>query len=141
MGVHKILMSNATGLRAAEVVELYDRRWQIELFFKELKSTLGFARHRFRTFDKVAGWTQACLVAFVYLEWRRARALRRRQLPPAQRRFWESQRSYGGCQAVRHYAEAHDLSQLDDWLRTATGRKKLRRALRAARPPEYRVSA
>ena len=102
MGVHKILMSNATGLRAAEVVELYDRRWQIELFFKELKSTLGFGRYRFRSFAKVEAWAQVCLVSFVYLEWRRARALRRRQLSKAQRRFWESQRSYGGCQAVRH---------------------------------------
>ena len=139
--VQKILMSNATALTAAEVVELYDRRWQIELFFKELKSTLGFGRYRFRSFAKVEAWAQVCLVSFVYLEWRRARALRRRQLSKAQRRFWESQRTYGGCQAVRQYAEAHDLSQLDDWLRTATGRKKLRRALRAARPPEYRVSA
>ena len=163
--VQKILMSNATALTAAEVVELYDRRWQIELFFKELKSTFGFHQYQFRKFTCVESWVELALtaflyleryraeqlarrgrsekelVSFVYLEWRRARALRRRQLPPAQRRFWESQRSYGGCQAVRHYAEAHDLSQLDDWLRTATGRKKLRRALGAARPPEYRVSA
>ena len=139
--VQKILMTNDTQLSATEVVDLYDRRWQIELFFKELKSTLGFARHRFRQFIKVEGWTQVCLIAFAYLEWRRARALRQRDLSESERRFWESQRTYGGCQAVRQYAEGHDLTKLDNWLRTPTGRRKLRRALRAARPPEYRASA
>ena len=45
----------------ATLVELYDLRWQIERFFKELKSTLGLAQYRFRQFVKVEGWTQACL--------------------------------------------------------------------------------
>ena len=139
--VQKILMTNDTRLSAAEVVDLYDLRWQIELFFKELKSTLGFACHRFRQFTKVEGWTQVCLITFVYLEWRRARALRQRDLSDTKRRFWESQRTYGGCQAIRQYAEEHDLTKLDAWLRTPTGRRKLRRALRQARPPEYRASA
>lgn len=139
--VQKILWTNDTALSPAEVVDLYDRRWQIELFFKELKSTLGFARHRFRQFAKVEGWAQVCLVAFVYLEWRRGRALRQRALSEPERRFWVSQRTYGGCQAVRQHAEAHDLTQLDAWMRTATGRRKLRQALRLARPPEYRASA
>jgi hypothetical protein len=139
--VQKILMTNDTRLTAAEVVNLYDLRWQIELFFKELKSTLGFAGYRFREFTKVEGWMQVCLIAFVYLEWRRARALRQRDLPETERRFWESQRTYGGCQAVRQYAEAHDLMKLEAWLRTPTGRRKLRRALRQARPLEYRSGA
>jgi len=139
--VQKILMTNDTRLSAADVVNLYDLRWQIELFFKELKTTLGFARHRFRQFTKVEGWTQVCLIAFVYLEWRRAKALRQRSLSDAEQRFWESQRTYGGCQAVRQYAEEHDLTKLDVWLRTPTGRRKLRRALRQARPPEYRAVA
>lgn len=139
--VQKILMTNDCDLGATAVVEWYDLRWQIELFFKEVKSTLGFDRHRFRTFAKVEGWAQACLIAFVYLEWRRARALRRREIPAAERRFWESQRTYGGCQAVWQAAEDHDLCKLREWLGTPTGRKKLRRALRAARPPEYRAAA
>ena len=137
----KILMSNALSLTAQEVVQWYDLRWQIELFFKELKSTLGFDRHRFRQFEKVEGWTQVCLITFVYLEWRRARALRKRHLTEAGRRFWQSQRTYGGCQAARQSAEAHDLTKLSDWIGTATGRKKLRHVLRAARPTDYRATA
>jgi len=141
VGVQKILMTNDRSLTAAAVVELYDRRWQIELFFKELKSTLGFARYSFRHFEKVQGWTQVCLVAFVYLEWRRARQLRRGRLSGPQRRVWESQRSFGGVQAVRQWAEVYELKKLRDWLATPSGCKKLSRLLRAAKTPEYQVSA
>jgi hypothetical protein len=42
--VQKVLMTDAADLGAARVVELYDLRWQVELFFKELKGTLGFHR-------------------------------------------------------------------------------------------------
>ena len=138
--VQKILMSNDLSLSAAEVVEWYDLRWQIELFFKELKSTLGFDRHRFRQFAKVEGWTQVCLITFVYLEWRRAQMLRRRKLPERVKRFWQSQRTFGGCRALRQWAEDHDLRKLRDWTSTSTGRRKLKRALHAARPLERQAA-
>src|SRR5205807_9540347 len=37
----KVLLSNDRRRSVAELVELYDLRWQLELFFKELKSILG----------------------------------------------------------------------------------------------------
>jgi hypothetical protein len=137
--VQKILMTNDRSLTASAVVELYDRRWQIELFFKELKSTLGFACYSFRSFEKVAGWTQVCLVAFVYLEWRRAKQLKRRGLSKPERRVWESQRSFGGVQAIRQWGEQYELGKLQTGLATPTGRKRLRRLLHATHPVEYRV--
>lgn len=136
--VQKILVSNDLKRSAAALVELYALRWQIELFFKELKSTLGLHQYRFRRFHKVEAWVQACLVAFVYLEWYRARQLRRRHLSVAERRWWQWQRSYGLCGAVRQAAEDHDLTYLFRWSATKTGRKKLRQRLRAALPLESR---
>ena len=117
---------------------MYSLRWQIELFFKELKSTLGLHQYRFRRFRKVEAWVQACLIAFVYLEWYRARQLRRRDLSTVARRWWLWQRSYGLCVAVRQAAEDRDLTQLFRWSGTKTGRKKLRQQLRAALPLECR---
>ena len=38
----------APALRGCAQIELYSLRWQIELFFKELKSTLGFAQYSFQ---------------------------------------------------------------------------------------------
>jgi hypothetical protein len=136
--VQKILMTNDLKRTAAAVVELYSLRWQIELFFKELKSTLGLHQYRFRQFRKVEAWVQACLIAFVYLEWYRARQLRQRDLSAEQRRWWQGQRTYGLCLAVRLAAEDHDLTQLFRWSGTKTGRKKLRKCLRAALPRECR---
>jgi len=78
-------MTNDLKLSAAMIVELYDLRWQIELFFKELKSTLGFHQYQFREFQKVEGWAELCLVAFAYLEWHRAEKLARRGLADTER--------------------------------------------------------
>jgi Transposase DDE domain len=136
--VQKVLVTNDRKRTAAALVELYALRWQIELFFKELKSTLGLHQYRFRRFRKVEAWVQACLIAFLYLEWYRARQLRRRDLSEGQRLWWQAQRTYGLCTAVRQAAEDHDLTTLFRWSGTKTGRKKLRKQLRAALPLECR---
>ena len=134
--VQKVLLTNGVGLGAAEVVALYDLRWQIELFFKELKSTLGLAQYRFRQFAKVAGWVQACLVAFCYLEWYRARRLSGRGLSDKEKEWWRWQRCHGVAARVTQQAEEHDLTRLWRGTCTKTGLKRLRRTLRQALPPE-----
>ena len=57
-------MTNDEKLALRDVIELYQLRWQIELFFKELKSTLGLHHYRFKEFDKVETWVTLCLVTF-----------------------------------------------------------------------------
>jgi hypothetical protein len=137
----KILMTNDLSLPAAEVVELYDLRWQIELFFKELKSGLGFHQYRFRRFEQVESWAESCLITFLYLEWHRAKQLARRDLSAKARRWWAWQRTHGLRLAVRQEAEASELSRLRHWTSTRTGMKKLKKILRAAHPTEYRIPA
>src|SRR5712692_4951809 len=139
--VEKILMTNDCTRSVADVVELYTLRWQIELFFKELKSTLGLHQYRFRSFAKVEAWVALCLVTFVYLEWYRASQLRHRDLTPKQKAWWRWQRSYGLSLAVRQQAEETELAQLAKWTQTRLGLQKLKRLLRAARPLEYRHAA
>ncbi len=136
--VQKVLLTNARSLSAAVVVALYDLRWHIELVFKELKGTLGFQHYRFRQFAKVASWAQACLVAFCYLEWYRAQQLRRPDLPAERKQWWRWQRCYGLSLAVGQASEEHDLACLYRLVGTTSGRRKLRKCLRAALPREYR---
>ena len=62
-------MTNATHLSVSEIVELYTLRWQIELFFKELKSTLGFHQNKFKTFEAVEGWGELTVTTVLYLKW------------------------------------------------------------------------
>jgi DDE family transposase len=138
--VQKVLMSNNLTFGAAELVELYDLRWQIELFFKELKGTLGFDQYRFRRFEPVEGWLELTLVTFLYLEWHRARQLARSRLPAAAKQRWRYQRTYGLCVAIRRHSEASDLRYLARALRTAGGIRRLRRTLDQAIPAEYRTA-
>ena len=73
----KILMTNAQSFSLKQIVELYCLRWQIELFFKELKSTFGFHQYQFRRFESVESWSELALTAFLYLEHYRAEQLAR----------------------------------------------------------------
>jgi len=135
----KILMTNNLKFSTAEIVELYDLRWQIELFFKELKSTLGFHQYGFVDFAAVESWVECCLITYLYLEWYRAKQLTRRGRSKKAKRWWSSQRTHGLCQAVVQEAECKELTRLADWSNTPTGLKKLKRLVRAARPPEYQI--
>ena len=137
----KILMTNDLTMSEAEVVETYSLRWQIELFFKELKSTLGIHQYRFRKYEAVLNWVQVGLLAFLYLEWTRAQKLRNRRLKEEDKKWWRNQRTYGLCRAVRQTAEEKELAELSRLTATKTGLKKLKKTLREALPPEYRKTA
>lgn len=136
--VQKILMTSDQNLPVAKIVELYDLRWQIELFFKELKSTLGLHQYGFRKFSAVERWVELALVTFVYLEWIRVRQIRRRDLTKKDKRWWGHQRTHGLCHAVRQIAERNELKFLAKRLRTPYGVKQTQRIFERACPREYR---
>jgi Transposase DDE domain len=139
--VQKILMTNDLSLSAKQIVEWYGLRWQIELFFKELKSTLGFHQYRFRKFERVEGWDELAQVTVLYLEWYRARQLQRRDLPEEKKKWWRWQRTHGLCMAVRQAAEQADLEEIAERLETSTGLRRLRRLLKRALPKEAEAAA
>lgn len=137
----KILMTNAVDLSASEVIEMYSLRWQIELFFKELKSTLGFAQYSFEKFPAVEAWAEIAIMAVLFLEHERAKRLRDRRLSEETRRWWASQRLHGLCVAYRQECEGRELKYLSERLKTPGGIAKLKRQLAAALPSEYRTGA
>jgi hypothetical protein len=134
----KILMTNDLRLSARQIVELYSLRWQIELFFKELKSTLGFHQYQFQRFARVVAWTELALTAFLYLEWYRVQQLSRGDLTLEQKAWWRHQRSHGLCQAVRSASQQAELTYLAQRLETPGGIAKLKRLIRNSFAPEYR---
>jgi hypothetical protein len=137
----KVLMTNDLKLSVRDVVELYSLRWQIELFFKELKSTLGFHQYQFQDFDAVEGWMTLALTTFLYLEYYRVKQLSRRDLSDEEKRWWRHQRTYGLCQAVRSASEQNELQYIADRLETPGGLRKLKRIVRNSFPKEYRVAS
>jgi hypothetical protein len=137
----KILMTNDLRLSARDVVEAYSLRWQIELFFKELKSTLGFDQYQFRGFEAVEGWAELVLTTFLYLEWYRVRQIARRDLSEEKRLWWRHQRTYGLCQAVRSASEQKELEYIADRLETPGGIRKLKGIIRDSFAKEYREAS
>jgi hypothetical protein len=136
----KILMTNDLRLSVRDVIELYSLRWQIELFFKELKSTLGFHQYQFQNFEPVEGWMELTLTTFLYLETYRVQQLSRRGLSDEEKRWWRHQRTYGLCQAVRLASEQGELEYLADCLETPGGIRRLKRVIRESFPKEYRAA-
>jgi len=139
--VQKVLMTSEVGRAVADLVDLYDLRWQIELFFKECKSVLGLGRYRLGTFADVEGWVSLVLLTFVYLEWYRQQMLQRSRGNPAEQRRWRWQRSHGLCLAVRQDLEEEDLAALQQRLQTPEGLAQLQAQLRRAVQKEYRKAS
>ena len=136
--LQKVLITNDLTLSAAQIVELYDLRWQIELFFKELKSTLGLHQYKFRRFEKVERYVELCLVTFTFLEAYRAQKVSCNDLTEEKKRWWRWQRMHGLCKAIRHETEERELTQLAKLTKTKQGLTKLKQILRAACPAEHR---
>lgn len=137
----KILMTNATDLSVSEVIELYSLRWQIELFFKELKSTLGFAQYSFQDFRAVKAWVEMAITTVLFLEYERIKRVQDHRLSKEVRRWWESQRLHGLCHAYRQACAGQELKYLSERLKTSGGIAKLKRLLANALPAEYRTAA
>jgi hypothetical protein len=132
--VQKILLSNLLHWDAARVASAYAARWQIEQFFKEMKSELGLSNYRVRNFSEVEGWVQACFVAFCYLEYYRLRKWEQAQ----QKEWWFRQRTKGLRTQVLLDVEEADLEQVANQMETQEGRRWLKERLRKAVPLEQR---
>jgi hypothetical protein len=128
----KVLMSNATEESVSQLLTWYGLRWQIELFFKELKGELKLGQYRFVQFRQVEGWVELCVASLAYLEWYRARALRRRDLSAEKRADWEAARAHGVKEELRAALEREDIEKMERWLGSGRGRRRLKARLRAA---------
>ncbi len=136
----KVLLTNAEHRPVDEILQLFLIRWQIELFFKELKSSLGMHQYRFRDFQRVEAWMQAYRITFLYLEWIRVEGLRNSLTAP-ERQWWSCQRSHGLSLAVCQRLEEAQLRTMSRQLQTEHGLRTLRKLLRNALAKEYRHAA
>ena len=66
-------------------------------------------------------WVRLVLATFIYLEWVRARQLRKRSLREKEKVWWQAQRTYGLARAIRQSAEQKELKLLADALETPSG--------------------
>jgi hypothetical protein len=71
----KVLVSNATDMDTATLIEYYELRWQIEIFFRELKSMIGLTDFTGQEFAAYERFFDMILLSYLFLEWYRLRRL------------------------------------------------------------------
>ncbi len=134
-------MTNNAKWTARQVVERYALRWQIELFFKELKSIMGMHQYKFQKFDAVETWVQVVLITFVYLEWTRRRKMNDRRLKKEIRERWKRQRCYGIRKAIRIGIEIRKHQWIQKRIKTVYGLKQIEKKLKSLLTKEYQCAA
>lgn len=137
----KLLLTNAIGWDSRRIVELYMMRWQIELFFKELKSELGMHQYKYRQFSAVTGWIELVLITFVFLEWTRKRKLSDKRLTAGNRQIWQRQRTYGCRLAIIAGTRIRQRKWIAQRLKTTFGIARLKRMFTKSLAYEYQCIA
>jgi hypothetical protein len=77
----KVLVCTDLSLPAEKVVEWYEIRWQVEVWFRTLKSRLGMADFSGQNFEAFERHVDLVMLAFASQEWRRLELLEA-NLPP-----------------------------------------------------------
>jgi hypothetical protein len=108
--VQKVLISNAVQATTEELLRWYSLRWQIELFFKEMKSELGMCQYKLGNFDRVQGWVNLSLVAFCYLEWTRWH--KQQEAVGKDKPFWQRLRTAGLKEKIRQQVQRAEIESL-----------------------------
>ena len=127
----KVLVCSDPSLPAKRVAELYDLRWQVEIFYRELKSGLGLGSYTGTSFEAFERLVDLTLLSFLYLEQHRERLLGTSA--------GTRQRLLAGARTaeIRHEVEREAARTDVDWfqrrLKSNRGRTKLRSVLRHLR--------
>jgi hypothetical protein len=61
------IVTNETGLRARQIVEIYERRWLIEVLFKELAQDVGLDDYQMLRTDGIVRHLHVCCLAHLLL--------------------------------------------------------------------------
>jgi hypothetical protein len=121
--VQKVLISNAVQATTEELLRWYSLRWQIELFFKEMKSELGMCQYKLGNFDRVQGWVNLSVVSFCYLEWTRWH--KEQEATGKDKPFWQRLRTAGLKEKIRQQVQRAEIESLLRLAADVEGRKCL----------------
>jgi hypothetical protein len=134
--VQKVLISNAVGATTEQLLRWFALRWQIELFFKEMKSELGMCQYKFGPFARVVGWVNLSVVAFCYLEYYRGQ--KQKEAKGKEKEFWQRLRTAGIKEKVRQQVQRADLEELLALAAAEDGKQRLTALLeKMGSDPEY----
>jgi hypothetical protein len=128
----KVLACTDAGATAREVVEWYELRWQVELFFRELKSRMQFEGYVLMEFASVERYLDLLLMGFLLLEQQRLKDLQVNGAKPGA--VWVHARTTDRLRMLETLCQQWNVAYLERCLRTPGGRRRLLRELLAQAP-------
>ena len=131
----KVLACTDATATARQVVEWYEVRWQIEIFFREIKSRMQFGCYVLKKFEAVERYLDLLMMGFLLLEHERLCEMREAG-PPNERggEPWVQARTTDRLRSLEAQCQEWNGVVLERRLRTEHGRRCLLRELRAATP-------
>jgi Transposase DDE domain len=120
---------------ARQVIEWYEVRWQIEIFFRELKSRMQLGCYVLMKFEAVERYLDLLLMGFLLLEQQRLRDLERAG-PPAERggEEWLHARTTDRLRSLEALCDEWNAGEIERRMRTRRGRTRLLKELRERLP-------
>jgi hypothetical protein len=128
----KVLACTDPSLSAREVIEWYEIRWQIELFFRELKSRMQMRCYVLMKFEAVERYLDLLLMGFLLLEKRRLDGLASTQEWPTQGDPQMHWRTTDRLRNLESCVQRFNLDYIRQRLETKRGRAELLRKLAEA---------
>lgn len=112
----------------AMIVEFFEMRWPVEVFFRELKSDLGLSDYRGTDFRAFERHVDLCLLSFMFLEEMRVQEMARTR-SPVKRRELAGLRTSGMKARLAREAHAADVSWVVKLVEARKGRGHVKRLL------------
>jgi hypothetical protein len=127
----KVLACTDPTATARQVVEWYEVRWQVELFFRELKSRMQFGCYVLMKFEAVERYVDFLLMGFLFLEHQRLCDMKKAG-PPNRRAGepWIQARVTDRLRNLETLIHTWNVQQIEATLKTKSGRRRLLQELR-----------
>ncbi len=127
----KVLACTDPTATARQVVEWYEVRWQIEIFFRELKSRMQLGCYVLMKFEAVERYLDLLLMGFLLLEQQRLCDMQAAGPPGARAgEEWVQARTTDRLRSLEALCAEWNTEEIERRLQTRTGRKRLLKDLR-----------
>jgi len=104
----RYILTDMLHMNTCDILTVYSYRWQIELYFKELKSYLGLGNYQMLSFRAIVRHVDCVIMAFMYLEHLRIRKL----MEYPNHRQWKYARTLQMSYVLAHEVRMTNLSYL-----------------------------
>jgi hypothetical protein len=123
----KVLACTDPTATTRQVIEWYEVRWQVELFFRELKSRMQFECYVLMKFEAVERYLDLLLMGLLLLEQQRLRDMQRNG--PRVGAVWVQARTTDRLRMLEVLCQRWNVQWIAQRLRTVGGRRRLLGAL------------